>query len=378
MNLIEINDALDTSYSFHREQGRLKFTDEYESAEQEIQKLSSLHGDKPDYQSLITNALRLIIKGSNDILIISYLAYALLEQYQWPGFLVGLSFLNARLTHAWDSIYPTKVKPRTASLSWLFERYQHFLTRHPVTGLSEELVKKLLAQLQALDAIVNSRFSGEVNLLGIISPFYDQERRLIEAQKFKAAQSEQEALLAQQQAEQDLSIVLEQNAENISMEEYLTQISSNELHQIALRRMFPEQIALLQQNPLSFSIYKHHRAELWWECPWSFQEILARMEAEAFEWETYAKALQLKLQQEYQAALIAFESFFHEQPYFLELQMHICDCLEALSAEINLINMIKNECQELCAQYPELAFAKINNRIPLLSKQAKDMLLQKE
>lgn len=378
MNLIEINDVLGATYALHQEQDQLKFKDEYALAEQEIQKLFSLYNDKPDYQIIITNALKLIAEGSNDILIISYLAYALLEQYQWQGLLAGLSFLNTRLTHFWDNIYPVKIKARMTAISWLLERYQRFLTTHQVSSLSEEFLKKLLAKLQDLDAMLNSRFNGEINILGLIRPLADQERRLIEERKSKVLQAERDALAARQQAEQDLRMTLEQNAENISAEEYLNQIASNELHQIAFKRVFDEHITLLQQNPLSFSIYKHHRAELWWEYPWSFQEILTRLDAKVFDWETYAKALHLKLEEEYQEALIAFEAFFYEQPYFLELQMHICDCLEALEADPSLINMIKNECQVLCEQYPDLTTAKIHHKIPLLSKQAKDILLQKE
>lgn len=368
MNYNDINTVLHSPYPLHPDQAQFKFTDEYAKVEQEIQKLSSLYGEKPDHNALIANALKLMQQGSNDLLIMSYLAFALLEQHQWQGFLTGINFLNARLENTWEHIYPSKLKTRISAINWLFERYQRFLTTRPM-NLHEDLLKTLLEALKRFEATLSLRFHNELSLLSIIRPFEEQERRLDEEKKSRALQAERESEAAKLREEQNLLQTLEQNAQSLSVEEYLNNISAGELHQIAAKRIITEQLALLQQAPLSFAIYKHNRAELWWEYPWSFQEVLTRMDAHAFNWEAYSQALQLKLEEQYLEALVSFETFFTMHPYFLDVQMHICECLEALSAESALLIMLKNECQELCTHYPDLQHAKINNKIPVSSKQ---------
>lgn len=368
MKLAELEILLNTDFSINEDQAALRYTDDYALITAEIQKLSSFTGGKPNYVTLIEAASKLLQQGSNDLLILNYLNYALMEQYQWQGFIMGSKLLLQRLKFNWDGLYPIKHKTRTGAMDWLLERYQKFLQHYPLQGLSESLLQSLLNLIVELSALSNECFNNEINLAFLQRAIAAQLQRLEEEQKNRALQSERDRESERLQQVQHLQETLTQHEMPISSEEYLMQLATADLHQFAAKRIFTDQMHLLRQNPLLFAIYKHHRAELWWEYPLSFQEVLVRMDAQPFNWEAYHQALQLKMQEEYLEALIAFEIFFQEQPYFLEVQMHIYECLEALGAESHLLTMLSNECRELCQHYPDLLQAKLSNRVAVISK----------
>lgn len=332
MQLPELVKALQVEHLVAEDQKSLRYTDEYELLETEIQKLTSVYGDKPNYQVVIDNGVLLLKQGSRQPYVITAIAYAMLEQYAWPGFLEGVRFVARYL------------KGGEQFGNWLVERYQRYLDSNPINTLGKDFINNMLEALKSWDL---------ESVITLIRPFEDQQKRvkLEEDARERQAKLDEEKRLREAEAALNAPVVEEGNVEaEIREDAYLD---------------------FIKQNPFEFSAYKYSRAEMWWRIPLTVQELLNVLDDHGLDWDAYSAALKLKAEQNYEAALIAFEALAHTHPYFLELQWHICDCLEALNAEESLLTMLKNECRELCLRYPELEGAKINNTYAACSKQAK-------
>ncbi len=332
MQLSELIKILQEDYPVAEDQKSLRYSDEYELLETEIQKLTSLHGGKPDHQIVIDNGIVLLKQGSTQPYVVTAIAYAMLEQYAWPGFLEGIRFVGSHL------------KGGDQFGQWLVERYQRYLDAHPINGLGKDFIAKILEALKTwnLDGVIT-----------LIRPFEDQKKRVKLEEDARERQTKLDEEKRQREAEAALNpTIIQENEEIFEARE-------------------DAYLDFIKQNPFEFSAYKYSRAEMWWRLPLSAQELLNIIDDHNLDWEGYSAALKLKATQKYEEALIAFETLAHAYPYFLELQWHICDCLEALNADEALLTMLKNECRELCSRYPELENAKIDNTYLICSKQAK-------
>lgn len=374
MTLSEFLLELHKNYEINQNQTKLKFSDSYALVEAEIQKLNSLYAEKPNYDIVLKNSLDLLSQGSNDLLLFSYLAQAMVDHYQWPGFLNSLNFISKRLQDYWQSIQPEKQKSRIAALNWLLERYQKFMATQNLAHISKESLETLKEALNQFEQQLNEKFPQELSTSTLIKPITEQLQRLEAEASSKAAKQKTELDAARLQQEQALAAELQQNAKTISTDEYLAQMNTMELHHLSSKRLLQEHLELLRQQPLNFAIYKHNRAECWWHHPYNPQELLMHIDDCNFTWEKLNQALEQKAMQNYQEALFIFEQSFIEQPYFLETQMHIYECLEALGADANLCHMIKQETKQLLDVYPELHDAKIENKFAVLNKTIKCFL----
>jgi hypothetical protein len=259
------------------------------------------------------------------------------------------------------------MKGRLEVLSALMERYLRYLESHPVQSLGMDFLNRLHAALQDLDVSLQKTCGNEISVMALIRPVESAQARIKVEQSSKEAQQKQE----EHRRAEALNATLEDNAEPISVSDYLESLTTAELYQVVVARMMEEKRPLLEADPFEWALYKHHRGLLWWSYPWSSQELLQHIDDAGFNFEAYAAALELQMKQEHLKALLAFEVLFEKHPFALDLQYHLCDCLEDLGAEASLIALLKGEVAQLCTRYPELLSAKINGKIPTLGKVAK-------
>ena len=333
MQLSELVKVLEEEYPIAPDQKALRYTDEYGLLETEIQKLTSLYGEKPDYKLIQDSGVLLLKQGSRHAYVITAIAYAMLQQYAWPGFLEGVHFVSARLQGG------------EQFGGWLIERYQQYLAGHPINGLAKDFIEKMCRALEAwkLETAVILR-----------RPFEDEQKRMKQEEQVR----ETNARLADEQKAREAEKKLD--FENNPPEEAVEEIEEDAY------------LNFIKENPFEFAAYKYARAEMWWRLPLSSQEILNLIDDHSLSWQAYSEALKLKALQNYEEALLAFEALAHRYPYFLDLQFHICDCLEELEADESLLAMLKSEMRALCLHYPELEGAKINNEFAVCSKQTKE------
>ncbi len=355
MQLAELVKRLETKHALASNQQELTYSDEYAVIEMEQQKLSSVYGDRPNYELIIQNALILLEKGSGHFFILTVLAYAMLQQYKWQGFFEGVQFVDERLATDWDSLYPVpeRIRGRIQSFGWLLEQWSRYLDKNPLQGLAKEFIERLLQALGNLDKTVQKYFADQLSMMSLIRPLEDHNKRFeLEQKSLEERRVKEAEAKAKQQAEQLLNL-------------------QNTLAENATASKVDEHLELLKQNPFDFAVYKYRRAEMWWRYPLSSQELLSLIDTQGFNWDAYAAALKLSSQHKYDEALIAFETLSADYPYYLDLQLQICDCLEELQADETLLAMLKKECCELCRIYPELEEARINNEFAVCSKQTK-------
>lgn len=361
--------ALQKEHVLVQDQAALLYSSQYLTIEAELEKQYSLYGEKPDFDLVLENGLHFIEAGGGHFKVMRAVVFAMLEKWAWPGFVESVNFVAKTLDQHWENLYPLplRMKGRLEVLNSLMERYLRYLEGHPVQSLGMDFLNRLQAALQALNASLQKTCGNEISVMALLRPIESAEARIKAEQSSKEIQQKQE----EQRRAEALNTTLEDNAEPISVSDYLESLTTAELYQVVAARMMEEKRPLLEADPFEWALYKHHRGLLWWSYPWSSQELLQQIDDAGFDWEAYTAALELQMKQEHLKALLAFEALFEKHPFALDLQYHICDCLEDLGAEASLIALLKGEVVQLCTRYPELLTAKIKGEIPVLGKGAK-------
>jgi predicted component of type VI protein secretion system len=354
-------DILQKSYPIAPDQIAMTYLDDYILLETEHQKHQSLYGEKPDYPLILQKSNSLFSEGSGHFLVIMSASNAMLQIRGWAGFSDSLLFLNRIFSEHWNKLFPSveRLKGRVQMLDWLIARWQQFMETHPTQNLSPDFLHQILTGLNHLQKILNQFCGNEINLLTLIKPLQSAEIRLSTEKTSREAQQKSEQERLEKQA---LEATLDQHSKAISQEEYLNQLHPEDLYIYARKRLSSEYLARLNDESQRYAIFKHHRAMLWWG---------PEQTPEPFDWEAFSVALHLKAEENWLSACIAFETLFLNQPLFLDLQYHLCDCLELLEADPSLLKMLKKECQEFCREYPELAQTKMTPKIPSANKQTR-------
>ncbi len=373
MQLIELHNILANTYPIHNNQEGFRYTDPYVQIEAEFKKIGSLYHEKPNYEKVIKLSSELIQQGCNHLFIYTALAHAMCQVYQWPGFTESVTLIDTQLREHWDHLFPNaeRLRGRIAPIQGLSERWQKFLTGKPLQSVNAEMISKLVTALKSLDAICTERFADQINIMSLIYPFEEQQKRLEQDKAQNQARQKADAERQQQEQEinaqsQVLMAELESNAEPVSADELLSTMNTQELHEMASKRLLAEHLDILRDDPFNYAIYKHNRAAMWWRQPYRESELLDVINQQGLEWALYSTALLEKAKGRHQDALLLFEELSHQHPFFLDLQLHLCDCLVALKAEAPLLALIKYEVQQLCAYYKNLEHARINREIKVI------------
>jgi predicted component of type VI protein secretion system len=354
--------ALSQQYALAADQTSMTYTDDYTTLEAEHQKHHSLYDEKPDYPLILEKSTQLIQQGSGHFLVIVSFCNASLQLRQWPGWLDSLGLLNRLFEEAWPQLFPgpERLKGRVQMLDWLVQRWQDFLDSHPPSSLGIDFLQAITPALQRLQTILDKQCPGQITLQRLTQTFEKAAHRLHTEKKAREAQIIAEA---QSQAEAALQANLETHSQPISQEEYLSHLNSEALYLYASDRWAKEHLQYLNDEAMRFGIFKQNRTIAWWG-PREHQDQL--------DWAAFSHALRLKTECKYSEALLAFETVFLEQPLFLDLQYHLCDCLEALETEPSLIDLLKHECQAFYTEHPEVQQTKLNGHIPCFNKHTQE------
>ena len=375
MQLNELLTILSKTVASHEKQEELRYHDAYIQIEAEFKKLGSLYNEKPDYVVVIKQATTLLQLGCKHLFVYTALAYAMCQVYQWPGFVAGIELINTQLNDHWSTLFPSteRLRGRIAPLQGLVDRWQKWLTNRPLQSLNTETLNTLIASLKTFDTLCTQHFNDQINVLSLLSLFQEQQQRLEQDRSQREAQQKADAERQQQEAEQQaasaaLLAELDARAEAVSPDQLLENMNTQQLHDLACTRLLKERMELMQNDCFNYAFYKHNRAEMWWRQPYSESELLELIDQQGLNWEGYCAALLVKAKGQHQQALILFETLAHQHSFFLELQLHICDCLQALNKDdsMPIIELLKNEVQQLCRVYPVLEDAKINREINIV------------
>lgn len=118
----------------------------HEALRSEVGKLDSLAGGEVQWPIVVSDAQALLSGTSKDILVASYLAYALMQTEGLGGLATGLEVLRGLLSDYWDTMFPPakRLRARGNALDWLVTKLENTL---PNAALSP-------ADRPALDAVI--------------------------------------------------------------------------------------------------------------------------------------------------------------------------------------------------------------------------------
>lgn len=103
----------------------MRFSNEYDALETELEKAQSLHGSgQPDWHKVLEISESLLCRQSKDLRVGVWLTWALHQRDSFPGLLAGLGLLRYLCEQHWAALYPAKLRTRSAALRWLVLRLE--------------------------------------------------------------------------------------------------------------------------------------------------------------------------------------------------------------------------------------------------------------
>ena len=379
MTLAEIVNVLQENHTLASDQVGMTYVDEYETVSGEHQRHQSMTGEKPDYQVILKNSIILLQNGSGHFLVLVSISNAMMQLYKWQGFIESCIFLNKTLNDNWVKLYPSleRLRGRSQMLGWLIERWERYFEANPITSLSADMLSKLLDVIKPLHETLSEKFNNELSLFTLIRPLEDQQKRLTlesasrEAkQKLDEEKRQREASDAELRKQQRVMQTLDANAEAVSSDEYLDNMDTQSLFELARAKRFQDNLVLLEQNLTDLSLYLFNRINTWFAYPYTWQEVANMIDDNELDWDAYSQALKLYAMADYEKALIAFEALFQRYPYFLDCQYYIIQCIESIDKDAKpLVDTLEELVRTLAKLYPDLEKATTKEGVRLCSKQ---------
>lgn len=138
----------------------LRYDPEHEWLRSEVAKLENPGGGLPDWKEVERRATTVLEKRSKDILVGSYLAWALAERDGVEGLATGLLLLGGVMGAFWEGLHPLRPKARTAALTWLLTRIDQALAQPtPMKGSADrEVVSRLELAARVFVSMVRDKF----------------------------------------------------------------------------------------------------------------------------------------------------------------------------------------------------------------------------
>ncbi len=142
-----------------------RYEPQFESIQAEIEKLTALTGDAPNWSLVVENATELIAAKSKDALIVGYLVAGLYETRGWAGLADGLNVLKAVLAAFWEGLQPGKLRARKTAVDWLLDRCLVRVPDMPVQDADRSAMQACTTLVDELVAFGESRWEGDAPTL---------------------------------------------------------------------------------------------------------------------------------------------------------------------------------------------------------------------
>ena len=142
-----------------------RYEPQFEAMQAEIDKLSALTGEQPDWALISDHASTLLASKSKDLLIAGYLAAALNETRGWAGLADGLNIITNLTATFWEGLQPTRLRARKAAIDWLLDRGQ---AQVEIVAVQDADRPAMLACVRLLDELVafgENRWEGDAPTL---------------------------------------------------------------------------------------------------------------------------------------------------------------------------------------------------------------------
>jgi len=140
-----------------------RFDPRYEAVRAEAQKIESMTGGKPDWAVVVREGGALLEQISKDILMASYLGFAMGEQGGLAGYVRGTALLAALVDEFWADAFPdlSRIRARKTAIEWFLERAQNVITQMTPKIEEREAAEALVVVVEKLTTVTRARFETD-------------------------------------------------------------------------------------------------------------------------------------------------------------------------------------------------------------------------
>ncbi|WP_260958436.1 type VI secretion system protein TssA [Pseudomonas citri] len=144
----------------------VRFSDEYEALESELDKTRSMHeSGQVDWLKVLDGSEALLRTQSKDLRVACWLTWALYQRESYQGLLAGLGLLRHWCENHWSELHPAKPRTRAAGIQWLVPYLEQALSEEVAIKEQMPVFRHLAEQLEGLDAACTAHLGDEAPLL---------------------------------------------------------------------------------------------------------------------------------------------------------------------------------------------------------------------
>ncbi len=144
----------------------VRFGSDYEALEQELAKGHSLHASGGiEWLKVLQGSEALLRSQSKDLRVATWMTWALYQRESFAGLVAGLGVILHLCSHHWAGLHPLKIRTRVAAMDWLLSRIDPLFNDSLAIKEQLGLFRRLLQQLEALDALLRTHLGDDAPLL---------------------------------------------------------------------------------------------------------------------------------------------------------------------------------------------------------------------
>jgi type VI secretion system protein VasJ len=142
----------------------LSYDETFEKVAAEMEKITSVSGDLPDWRFVRRESERMLREDSKDLRVASWWAASAGVLEGWPAIAQAAVTYQAFVERLWEAMFPPlkRVKGRAALAAWLWEQLAKALPTKNVTIADGDAVRAFETAIVAVDALLTERV-GDAN-----------------------------------------------------------------------------------------------------------------------------------------------------------------------------------------------------------------------
>lgn len=147
----------------------VRFSNEYEVLEREVEKAQSIHGSgHADWLMVLEKSETLLRDTSKDLRVAVWLCWALYQCESFPGLLAGLGLLRQLSEHHWHVLHPRKARTRASAIGWLIPRLEQAFSKSTQSNVSPDVLQGITEHLARLDEVLSQELGEETLSLSAV------------------------------------------------------------------------------------------------------------------------------------------------------------------------------------------------------------------
>jgi len=220
----------------------VRYDPEFDLLEAELAKQESLTAETVDWDVVAKLSAQIIQGSSKDLLVGSYLCYALLVKDGYQGLGVGLNILNDMVSVHWEGLFPPakRMRARQTAFTWLAEKAGAYVLASVPSREESESVVEAASILKLLDGTLVEKMGDQAPMLNDLSRPLKNYRQSAEAE---LANSQLAEPVAEAEAEAEVT-------ESI-VQEITPQVLENHVSESSVAETEPEPVKSIEVDKKS-------------------------------------------------------------------------------------------------------------------------------